>query len=289
MPTTVKSLILVLFIIAGTTNSQSQNAQIPEISVKKLWATDKILETPESVIYDDVHNTIYVSNISGSPLEKDGNGFISKLSCNGEIEKLKWIEGLNAPKGMGIFEDKLYVTDIDRVVEISISEGRVLKKYKSRQAQFLNDISIDPSGVVYISDNRVNTIFRLWNKKIDPWLNSPDFAFPNGLCAENDRLLIGNEGFILSVDYQTKKITRFIEDTDFIDGLEAYEDGQYLVSDFLGSVHLVSRGNEKAKLLDTSTEEIMAADIDFIGEKKILLVPTFYDNRIFAYQIKHGE
>ena len=38
------------------------------------------LSNPESVIYDKKLNHLYISNVNGSPVEKDGNGFISIIS-----------------------------------------------------------------------------------------------------------------------------------------------------------------------------------------------------------------
>jgi len=277
----LSAVFIALFCSAG----QAQNNTQPEYAVKKLWTSEKVFETPESVIYDKQRNIIFVSNIFGSPHEKDGKGFISKLSIDGKVEKLKWIEGLDAPKGMGIFNGRLYVTDLDQAAEISIEQGKILQKYKSDKALFLNDISIDNSGSVFVSDNRAGIVFQLKDGRLEPWLKSPALSLPNGLLAETDRLLIGNDGYLLSADYKTKKTSRLIEDTDFIDGLVSFGGGQYLVSDFLGAVHIIHPSKKKIKILDTTSKEIMAADIDFIEDKRILLVPAFFDNRIYAYQI----
>ena len=91
--------------------------------------------------------------------------------------------------------------------------------------------------------------------------------------------------FTGEVEYKNKNETRFIEETGFIDGLVATGDGGYLISDFLGAVYLVRPGEKRIKLSDTSKEEIMAADIDFIIDKRLLMVPTFYDNRVMAYEV----
>ena len=78
------------------------------------------LSTPESVLHDAGADVYLVSNINGSPLEKDGNGFISRLAPDGSVLALKWIDGeaqgitLNAPKGMAIQDGVLFVAAIDR-------------------------------------------------------------------------------------------------------------------------------------------------------------------------------
>ena len=87
------------------------------------------------------------------------------------------------------------------------------------------------------------------------------------------------------MDYEEKKITRFIENTDFIDGLVSDGRGDYFISDFLGALHLIHPKKKKIKILDTTAENVIAADIYFIIEKRLLLAPTFLDNRIVAYEI----
>ena len=79
------------------------------------------LATPESIIHDDAADVYLVSNVNGQPTALDGNGFISRLAPDGKVENLRWVEGgknqvtLNAPKGIGIMGDAIYVSDIDTV------------------------------------------------------------------------------------------------------------------------------------------------------------------------------
>ena len=81
--------------------------------LEKVWQTTGDLKTPESVIYFQEKDVIYVANINCDPSAKDGNGFISVLNPVGSVKNLEWIKNLNAPKGMAIFKGKLYVADID--------------------------------------------------------------------------------------------------------------------------------------------------------------------------------
>lgn len=89
--------------------------------VDKQWQTQKELRVPESVLYDKSGNILYVSNINGKPTEKNGQGFISKVTLDGRIQVLKWATGLHAPKGSAIYKNKLYVSDIDHLIEIDVS------------------------------------------------------------------------------------------------------------------------------------------------------------------------
>jgi glucose/arabinose dehydrogenase len=107
---------------------------------------------------------LYVANIEGKSDEKDGKGFISKMTPDGKVTTLQWVTGLNAPKGMSIYKNKLYVADLSRIVIIDIASGKPAFT-EVDGAQFLNDISIDDKGNVYASDSRSGKIYRFANGK----------------------------------------------------------------------------------------------------------------------------
>lgn len=281
----MKALISIILAVSCflTVNSFAQQAEISKAVVKK-WETQAQLKTPESVLYDG-KDVIYVANINGQPSARDGNGFISKISTGGKILNLKWITGLDAPKGMGINGGKLYVTNITEVVEISIAENRIVKRYPAAGSVFLNDISVSPSGVVYISDSRKGYIYRLMNGTLEKWMEGLDGV--NGLyCMGKDLLLAGTENSIVQIITTSKRKSVLVPETGSIDGLVNCGKNTYLFSDWAGSVYRVVVGKEKELLLNTSGAGINAADIDYIPLKRLLIVPTFSDNRVMAYELK---
>ncbi|PYP81996.1 MAG: hypothetical protein DMD25_00425, partial [Gemmatimonadetes bacterium] len=105
----------------------------------------------------------FVSNINGSPTAKDNNGFISRVRPDGAVENLKFIEGghggvtLNAPKGLAIRGDTLWVADIDVVRAFDAKTGapRDSVSMASLGAVFLNDIAIAQTGALYITDTGI--------------------------------------------------------------------------------------------------------------------------------------
>ena len=133
--------------MTGLTASSSEAFHL----VKK-WATEQVFDVPESVYWDFDREILYVSNIAGNPGEKDGEGFISRLSIDGEVRKLKWVTGLNAPKGMAAYGGRLYVSDIDELAVIDIRTDSVVERHPAEGAIFLNDVAVDAKGNVYISD-----------------------------------------------------------------------------------------------------------------------------------------
>src|SRR5881392_1454300 len=119
--------------------------------------------TPESVLHDSTQDIYFVSNVNGSPTAKDNNGFISRVRPDGAIENLKFIEGgragvtLNAPKGLALLGDTLWVADIDAVRAFNAKTGAPLDSVSlsTLGAVFLNDIAATPTGALYITDTGI--------------------------------------------------------------------------------------------------------------------------------------
>ncbi len=98
---------------------------------------------PELVVVDPATGSIYVSNINGAIMQKDGNGFIAKLNGDGKVVTRQWVKGLDAPTGLALHDRTLYVADIDQLVEINAASGEILKRYPANGATFLNDVVAD--------------------------------------------------------------------------------------------------------------------------------------------------
>lgn len=278
------SLSLLIVVISSIASAQTEKSN-ESVTVNKLWETADILTTCESVCYYDDSKTILASCIDGNPTDKDGNGFIAQLTISGEIIMLKWIEGLNAPKGMGIVGNKLYVTDIDRIVVIDVANAVIINEFQVEGARFLNDITISPNGDVYISDMATAKIHRIQKGILETWFTSEEFVNPNGLLYEDKEILVGTRNGIYSIRIEDQRLWRLIKDTGSIDGLVADGQGSYIISDWQGKIQLVNTEKDPIILSNTSDKGINAADIDYIQERNILLVPTFSDNRVMAYEL----
>jgi hypothetical protein len=77
------------------------------------------LSGPGSALHDPAEDVYLVANANGSLTERDGNGFVSRISPIGQVQDLKWLDGndpgvtLHAPRGMSILADTLFVADVD--------------------------------------------------------------------------------------------------------------------------------------------------------------------------------
>jgi sugar lactone lactonase YvrE len=280
----MKSILASAFLALMAFTMEAQSFVSDKLSRK--WETPALLGVPESVCFDTDRNVIYVSCIVGAPADKDGNGYISKVSADGHIIAAEWVKGLNAPKGMGIAGNYLYVSDITRVVWIDIARSEIAGSLEIPGSQFLNDITSDGKGNVYVSDMNGNAIYVIADGKYKLLAKSEELNGPNGLFFEGNRLLAGLKDRVVSIDPAGGSMKDYILHTGGIDGLVPDGKGNYLISDWSGRIHLIHPSKEKEKLLDTTPDEINAADIDFVISKKLLLVPTFFDNRVIAYELK---
>src|SRR5881397_650410 len=89
------------------------------------WAVTEGIAAPESVYVDTDSGFIFVSNINGMPDARDGNGYISKLSSDGKMVTAQWVTGLNAPKGLRSYKGTLWNADLDEVIGIDITSGKI--------------------------------------------------------------------------------------------------------------------------------------------------------------------
>ena len=253
-------------------------------SFDMVWETEKVFKTPESALYDAKRNRIYVSNINGKPTIKDGNGFLSILDTNGVVNKLRWVSGMNAPKGMAIIDSLLYVTDIDRIIIIDIDQAKIIKIVDVEGALFLNDIAALPSGELIVSDMKMNHLLLFDGNKTSIWLEDDLLISPNGLAFFKESLYVGTKNNLLKVSPELKKAKVHIEETGPIDGLIPLGMNKFVVSDWSGRV-MIAEMNNKIVLQNTASENIQAADLGFLPKEKIVLIPTFFDNRVVARRL----
>jgi hypothetical protein len=260
----------------------SINAQ--KATVQKLWATDTILKVPESVLVDDKENCLWVSNIDGAANGKDGKGSISKLSKTGTPINLDWITGLNAPKGMAKYKQELYVADLTELVVIDIKKGIIKNKIKVEGSVFLNDVTVNKNGAVFVSDSRTGKVHRYENNMVT--IEVENLQGPNGLLSIDDQLLILDRGSLLSLT-PGGTISKIMDGMDpSTDGIEKVAPNQYIVSCWNGIVYFVEAGAQKITLFDTRSEKINSADIGYDAKNKIIYVPTFLKNSVVAYQLQ---
>jgi outer membrane protein assembly factor BamB len=259
----------------------------PKFALTELWRTDSIFLTCESVLFDAGRQQLYVSCIQGAPGEKDGKGFIALLNPDGQVMSLGWVTGLDAPKGMGIHGNDLYVADIDQIVTIDIETAAIKERTSVEGASFLNDISVDKNGKVYFSDSNTGFIWTFSNGKAEPWITA-GLDRPNGLFVEEEWVLLTSSGSqdLKIINISTGTFETVTTEIGHGDGIEfTGTEGHYLTSSWAGEVFLILPDFSRLSLLKTSEQGINSADIGFNIREQVVYVPTFFDNRVVAYKL----
>jgi sugar lactone lactonase YvrE len=259
----------------------------------KVWETADVFKVPESVLYDRKRDILYVSSFDKLKRKNVNTGFISKVTLDGEIDELEWVTGLDGPCGMGLHKNRLYVVECSgNLVEIDARKGEVQSRYKIEGSTFLNDLAIDRSGNVYISDTSReragDDIYRFKKGTIEVWKTGDEIHRANGLFIYDERLIIGNtgDGFLKSIDLGDKRVERITcLGAGVIDGIRVNNNGNYIISHWEGQTYEVTPDGSVTKIFDTMTDGLNAADFEFVTEKNLLVVPTFLGNKVVAYRV----
>lgn len=254
-------------------------------------------EGPESALPDTEAGVIYVSNTGGSPVAKAGKGFISKISIDGEMITQRWVAGLHSPKGLALVGDRLYTADIDALIEIDVTDGRITRRYQAPDAKILNDVAADSEGHLYVSDWGGNAIWRLAEGRFEKWLESDELKNPNGLLVESDKLVVAAwgamdpenfstevPGHLLTVSLADKAITALGDGAPIgnLDGIEPFDGESYIVTDWVaGKVFQITRAGEAQEILSLSQG---TADLGFIPATRTAIIPLMVDNKVVAYR-----
>lgn len=255
-------------------------------SLVKLWESDTTFKVPESVCPDFKNKILYVSNIEGTqPWQADGKGSISKLGLDGKVIQQEWIKGLNAPKGMAIYKNTLFVADLTEIIVIDIEKNAIKKKITVPYAQGLNDITVDPNGILYVSDTKAKRIYVVKNDNATPYIET-GLQNPNGVLWYNAALYILDKDLFYKVDFDRSLIKLAEGIQGSADGLNAVTPTEFIVSGWAGVLYYIYKDGTKETLLDTRKDQINTADIAFDPIAKIIYVPTFFKNKVVAYQLK---
>lgn len=264
------------------------------------WSMSEGLDAPESTYFDAASGFLFVSQVGlrpgGSPLDKDGNGAIAKLTPEGKVVATKWVTGLNSPKGLRSHGGTLWVADVDEVVGIDIASGRIASRIPVPGAKFLNDVATGADGTVYVSDMITNKIHGIRGGRVTTVADGDQLEHPNGLLVEGDSLIVAAWGKP-EPDFSTKVPGRLYRlniatgaktlitpsPLGNLDGLESDGRGGYLVSDWgNGRIYRIASNGATRTLMQFKRG---AADIAYLPASRTLIVPHMLENRVQAYRL----
>lgn len=267
--------------------------------------TTEGFSTPESVLWDSELEVWYVSNINGGDTDKDDNGFISRLSKDGAVDSLHFIQGgrdgvkLNGPKGLAMVGDTIWVADIDAVRGFNRRTGAPIATVEfGKQAKFLNDIAVGPNNVLYITDTGVrftpkgaehpgpDRIYTITGRLVSIAVDGRFLSGPNGITwdASAGRFVVvsfmgttvlGWKPGGATVDTLGTGVGQF-------DGVEIVG-GKLLTSSWTDSTIDLVEGGKISKLISGVTSP---ADFGVDQTRSLLAIPIFMGNKVEFWQVK---
>ena len=272
----------------------SSCGQSSPYAVEQLWQTEGFA-TPESALYDDARDIMYVSLMDGGAVEKDGRGQIVVVDEQGQLLRTL-TEGLHAPKGMALYQDTLYVGDIDRIAVISVQDGQ--KRFIPVEgARFLNDVEADDEGHIYVSDMLTGTLYRLQHgQDAVTIVDDVTIAHPNGLYWDGVALFIASWGEGMRDDFSTEQagrlyrydpksrvVTEASERFGNLDGIAVDDKGRMFVTDWInGGLFVVVDGKaRKIQALPSGS-----ADLGYHRRGAFFVIPLMKDGHLLALKIK---
>ncbi len=258
--------------------------------------------TPESVLWDPDQDVYFVSNINGQPLAADDNGFISRINPETLQIDAKWIDAakpdiiLNAPKGMAILGDDLYVADLSVVRKFDRKTGKPKGEIPIPGSTFLNDLASDGKAV-YVSDTGMkagangfepagtDAIWKIAGDKPQKIASGSELNRPNGVDVVDGKVWVVSFGAneLYQIDKGKKtNVTKLPQGS--LDGLVHLSDGSFLVSSWDGKA--VYRG-KVGGTFDTVVSNVDSpADIGYDTKRHRLLVPHFNENVVTIHEVQ---
>lgn len=257
--------------------------------------------TPESVLHDEAADVYLVSNIDGDPTATDGNGFISRVSPEGEVLELRWIDGsageftLNAPKGMAILGDTLYVADIDCVRMFHRETAAAAGEVCFPEATFLNDVAVDRNNVLHVTDTGVGPGFEdtgadavymfAPDGNFDRLVGGEELGRPNGIDFGPRGGLIATFGtgeiYILNQD--GSRTTVLPPGERQLDGIVYTPDGGFLFSSWANQAVVRVAPDGQVTPIVEGVEA--PADIGYDATRDRVLIPLFNDNQVLIHPV----
>ena len=242
--------LLGLSLGAAVTDNESARAEVAQV------ITVTGLSGPESVRYDAELDIFFVSNFNGEAAG-DANGFVSKVSAEGEILELQFMQGserwpLHGGRGMYIDSRGLWVVDAGGVHLFDRDTGEQLDfvDFSEFEPGFPNDIVVTADGSLYVTDTGKSRVYRVSSGTVSVAVETS--MGPNGITINpaNGRLLMVPWTGALEIvewDIDTNSLTSIgkLDGGGNYDGVEVFRGSIITASQEDTSLHVMVDGVDR--------------------------------------------
>lgn len=270
---------------------------------------------PESVRYDPDQDVYFVSNMAGPGSLKDGNGFIVRIRAADLSRVEPFVEGgtngavLDAPKGMAISGDTLWVADIDVVRGFHRVTGAPLATIDLRPhgAVLANDVAVGPDGSLHVTDTGIamtdkGVMYRGGDKifiigpgrAVSLLAEGRDLGRPNGITWDPE----GRRWIVVSFDPFRSEVYALAPDSPAprgqeprtvllrglgkFDGVERLPDGRLLVTCWAdSSLHVIDGGRDERIIRDLW----QPADLGVDTRRNRVAIPLVLQGRVEIWEL----
>jgi len=264
------------------------------------------LHQPESVKYDSEQDVFFISNMVGFGSDRDGFGYIVQVSAADLSKSRIFAQSgnsgviMDAPKGMAIHGDTLWICDIDKMRALHRKTGLSLATidFSGHGAVLLNDVTIGDGGM-YITDTGIlmtpkgvthpggDRIFRVRNGVISVIAGGQALGRPNGIVWDEigKRLVVASfdpfRSELYAVDSSGNRRLLAAGNGRF-DGVEPLEGGRFMVASWNdSSVRLLGAGANR-RIAD---KVMQPADIGYDTRRNRLAIPVGPLNQMQLWQL----
>ena len=284
-----RSILIIVFVMIGCGDLSAKEPVSP------------IYDAPDQVVWDPSSRSWFVSNLGGGiSLKRDGYGWIVKLDQTGKVIDPRWIENLDAPSGMLVTGNLLYVVDRDGLYEINITTANISHFYKITDPQFLNDVALGPDGKIYVSDFSAQRIYRIdpQSKNVEIFIESEKLDTPDGLYVDGSNLIVASwgpivdpatfatsrKGAVLTIDLHTKTIKPYLKEgleVGNLEGITKVDDDFYITDWWSGQLLRITKAGFSVVISGLKNP----TDLDYAEDLGVLAIPEHGTNRVLFIKL----
>ena len=258
------------------------------------------LQGPRAIVYDAVADVYLVSNVSGGLLDEDENGFVSRVSPDGEVLSLQWMPSpgsgnrLHAPKGMAIWGDTLFITDIQCVRIADRDSGEIFETRCLDDVTSLSGIDVAQEGSLFISDSgfdlvdgqvvpsSTDALYRITfqeDQRGATLARDPDLNHPTGVGVGSRGIFVTTGGGDLLGFTGTGERTSILAvPGQAFEGVVFVADGGFAYSSSAqGAVYVVDGSGGQSVLISGIDQP---GDLGYDPTRNRVLIPLFQENRL---------